>query len=94
MTDVIHNTERNQFEIRDGEHLARLAYSEREGAIDLVHTEVAPAIEGQGIASELARTALEYAASRGLRVVPTCKFVRAYIDSHPVYAKLTAQKGA
>jgi uncharacterized protein len=94
MTDVTQNTERSQFEIREGELLARLMYREREGAIDLVHTEVPPAIEGQGIASELARAALEYAASRELRVVPTCKFVRAYIVSHPVYAKLTTRKGA
>jgi uncharacterized protein len=93
MRDVTRNTERRQFEIRDGEHFARLVFREREGAIDLVHTEVPPAIEGQGIASELVRTALEYAASRELRVVPTCKFVRAYIVSHPVYAKLTARKG-
>jgi predicted GNAT family acetyltransferase len=94
MTHATQNTERSQFEIREGELLARLVYREREGTIDLVHTEVPPAIEGQGIASELARTALEYAASRDLRVVPTCKFVRAYIDSHPVYAKLTAKNSA
>ena len=41
-----------------------------------------PRFEGQGLASELVRTALDQARSSGLRVLPFCPFVRGYIASH------------
>jgi predicted GNAT family acetyltransferase len=67
-------------------------YSERGGVIDMRHTEVPAALEGRGVANELARAALDYAREKKLRVIPTCPFVRSYIRRHPQYADLT--KGA
>jgi len=54
----------------------------------LVHTEVDPDYEGQGIAGALAQYALDDARSRGLGVVPRCAFVQAYLARHPDYADL------
>jgi predicted GNAT family acetyltransferase len=52
------------------------------------HTEVDPAFEGHGIGSALAAGALDDARRRGLVVVPSCPFIRAYITRHPEYADL------
>ena len=46
------------------------------------HTETDPAFEGQGVASQLVRWALDDVRARGLRVVPVCPFVKAYIGKH------------
>jgi predicted GNAT family acetyltransferase len=46
------------------------------------HTETDPSYEGQGVASQLVRWALDDARGRGLRVLPLCPFVKAYIGRH------------
>jgi predicted GNAT family acetyltransferase len=86
--DVTKNEALNQFEIHIGDELAFLRYAERPGRIALIHTEVPEELEGRGIAGRLASFALDYARARSLRVVPTCPYVRAYIDRHPEYADL------
>jgi uncharacterized protein len=72
----------------DGELVGLIDYRLHDGVITLVHTEVLPAFNGQGHASTLARSALDDARERGLRVVPSCPYVAAYIDKHPDYADL------
>ena len=49
-----------------------------------------PAIEGHGVGSKLVRGALDAARDQGLRVVPQCPFVAAYIKRHPEYEDLLA----
>jgi predicted GNAT family acetyltransferase len=67
----------------DGELAGVLEYIVKRGRIALVHTEVAPNHEGRGIAGQLARFALDEARRRGLRVIPVCPYVRAYLERHP-----------
>lgn len=55
------------------------------------HTFVPPALRGRGIADELVRQALEDVLARGYKVIPSCWFVRVYIDRHPRYQPLVAQ---
>ena len=55
---------------------------------DLVHTEVDEQFAGRGYASALARTALDYARANNLKVIPTCPFVRKYLERHPEYDDL------
>ena len=47
------------------------------------HTETDPSFEGQGVASELVRWALDDVRARGRAVLPLCPFVKAYIGKHP-----------
>lgn len=58
--------------------------------LDLDHTFVPRALRGGGIASHLTARALDYARERGLRIVPSCPFVAAYIARHPEYRDLLA----
>ena len=89
--EVVNNHERRQFEIHDGDQLARLRYAEGPGLLELIHTEVPRALEGQGHGNQLVTAALEYAAQESLLVRPTCSFARAFIKRHPQYAKLTTR---
>lgn len=72
----------------DAEVTGLIGYVWRDGVIELVHTEVQPAYEGQGVGGQLARYALDDVRRRGLRVRPSCPFVAAWIERHPDYADL------
>jgi hypothetical protein len=61
-----------------------------EGTLNFTHTYVPPELRGKGIADELVRQALDDAMERGLRVIPSCWFVRVYIDRHPRYREALA----
>jgi predicted GNAT family acetyltransferase len=55
-----------------------------------VHTEVPRQIEGRGVASALARRALDDARAAGQKVIPACDFFAHYMDEHPEYDDLRA----
>jgi predicted GNAT family acetyltransferase len=78
---------------RDGALVGFLEYVVKRGRIALVHTEVPPEHEGQGIAGGLARFALEEARRGGLRVIPICPYVRTYLERHPEYADIVSGAG-
>ena len=58
--------------------------------ITLTHTEVPEELEGQGLGSTIVRGVLEIARARGLKVVPACGFVSAFIRKNPAYQDLLA----
>jgi uncharacterized protein len=72
----------------DGELGGTIRYGLRPGAVALVLTDVAPRLEGAGLAGRLVAGALDDLRARGLSVVPVCPFVREYIDRHPEYREL------
>jgi predicted GNAT family acetyltransferase len=86
--EVVDNRARDRYEATIDGHLAQLVYHRTEGVIDLRHTEVPEALEGRGIAGKLASFALDAARADGLRVIPSCPYVRAYIERHQEYADL------
>jgi predicted GNAT family acetyltransferase len=89
------NPEERRYEIvRNGEVLGGIWYRTRPDAVVLVHTEVAEEAEGQGVGSRLVAGALDDLRARGLRVVPLCPFVRAYLRRHPEQRDLIARDPA
>jgi uncharacterized protein len=90
--EVADNPAASRFELRVGDQLGFLNYRRDGNLLHLIHTEVPPEIEGEGYGSALARGALEYARTAGLQVVPSCRFVRAYLERHPEYAPLVAAR--
>jgi uncharacterized protein len=75
----------------DGEVAGEIRYRRSPDRIVLVHTDVSPSLEGRGLASRLVADALDDIRARGLRVVPICPFVRAYIQRHPEYNDLVVR---
>jgi predicted GNAT family acetyltransferase len=55
---------------------------EDDGAVALVHTEVDPDRQGQGLGTKLVEGALEDLRARRIRVVPVCPFIVAYLRRH------------
>lgn len=89
MTDtVLNNTEKNRYELSVDGHLAATYYRIADGVITFIHTEVPDALAGRGIGAKLVKGALDQVRAAGLKVVPQCPFVRAYIEKHPDYADL------
>lgn len=86
---VTHHPDRHRFEITVGDELAGvLDYRLSGDTAEMPHTEVFPQFGGRGLASLLARAALDHARSAGWTVVPTCSFVAGYLSKHPEYADL------
>lgn len=89
---LIHDAEARRFRLPlDGGGDAYIAYTERDaGTLDLRHTEVPPAARGNGVASDLLERVLAHVRDEGLRIVPSCPFVAAYLRKHPEHASLVA----
>ena len=88
-----HEQERTQvtsgrFEIERDGHVAFLDYALAGQILQLIHTEVPPPLQRMGLASELARTALEWAREHHVKVDVLCPFVAEYIRKHPEYSDL------
>jgi hypothetical protein len=78
------NPEEHRYEaLVDGKLAGFILYRLQDGRMTMVHTEVEPAYERQGVGSELAKVALEDARERGLKVVPLCPFIARYVRRQP-----------
>jgi predicted GNAT family acetyltransferase len=63
---------------------AVLAYEALDGGtLDLAHTVVPAEARGGGVASALVRAAVDHARANGLKLVPTCPYVAAWLERHP-----------
>ena len=93
-TDIAHQPQGHRYELTiDGRMAAKIDYRMRgEGTVDLIHTEVVPEHEGQGLGSKIAKFALDDARSRGLKVIPSCSYIAGYVRKHPEYSDLMAQR--
>jgi uncharacterized protein len=80
-----------RFEIEQDGHTAFLEYNLAGNILQLIHTEVPPALEGKRIASELAKSALDWAREHGAKVDVLCSFVAEYLEKHPEYADLVVR---
>jgi predicted GNAT family acetyltransferase len=89
MSDIVrNNTAENRFELDVNGRTALAFYRMELGVITFLHTEVPQELSGGGVGSRLVRGALEEVRKLGLKVVPKCPFVAAYIGKHPAFSDL------
>jgi predicted GNAT family acetyltransferase len=89
---VVDNAEAGRFEVLvDGEVAGFAEYRRTTSAVAFTHTVIAPAFEGRGLGSALARGALDATREAGSPVLPFCPFIRGYIQRHPAYQDLVPQ---
>ena len=81
--DVVDNTAAHRFEITLGHDTAYAEYNLVEGGVILPHTLVPEVFEGKGVASKLARYAMQYARDHHLKIIPLCPFMAGYMTKHP-----------
>lgn len=84
---------RSRFEIEEGGQVAYLEFeTDSQGWMTIWHTEVPAVLRGQGLATELARTAFEYAKQNDLRVDVICPVAADFLSKHPEYNTSVGKK--
>ena len=84
------NTALSRFEL-DVNGVTAVANYKLDGKVmTFTHTETPEETRGAGIASRLIEVALQAVRMRGLKIVPRCSFVRAYLEKHPEFQDLLA----
>lgn len=79
---IKHNEKEHRFELTKNGLTAYIEYEMEPGSINFTHTIVPGPLEGQGIGTALVKHALEYAKDQHLRIIPSCPFVKSYMDHH------------
>jgi uncharacterized protein len=85
---IVIDADAGEIAVRAAGSAGTVKFRLRDSTLSLIHTEVAPALRGKGVAEALARAALAYARGHGLTVKPYCPFVASYITRHPEYQDL------
>ena len=49
------------------------------------HTEVDESLEGKGVGKQLVHHVVEFARTKGVKLIPLCPFTKAVIDRTPAY---------
>jgi predicted GNAT family acetyltransferase len=86
---VVDNPEELRYELWLGDKLGdklggEIRYiRDDDGKVVLVHTDVDPSLEGQGLGSVLVKGALDDLHERGIQYRVICPFVAAYLRRHP-----------
>jgi hypothetical protein len=93
MNQVLVNLEKNRFELEVEGKIAIIEFQKIEpNVLDLIHTEVPDELAGKGIGSKLVSGALKYCKDNNLQIIPSCPFIKSYIDKHPEWKVLLAPK--
>ena len=82
-TSVTHSSAEHRYIIElDGAPVGFTEYVQAGSRRTFVHTEIDPAHEGQGLASELVEQALTQVRADGLRIAATCPYVVRWLSRH------------
>ena len=89
--DLQHDEDGNRFVLRSsGEDVGLIEYRREGDVFDLLHTEVLPQGQGNGLGKVLVRETLDHIRADGGKVVATCPFVARFVDEHDEYADLVS----
>ena len=84
--DIHDNPESHRYELAVGGEVAVVIYNLSGQNLMITETLVPVALEGQGIASRLAKHVIADARARNLLILPVCPFFSAYLQKHPEHA--------
>ncbi|MFI7480852.1 GNAT family N-acetyltransferase [Kocuria sp. M1R5S2] len=87
---VRNNPDHGRYELLDGDAVIGATYwipYDAAGRAQRIfyHTTVDDAYGGQGLASRLAREALDDTLAAGLEFVPVCPYIKKWLGKHPAY---------
>lgn len=88
MTDaeIRDNAHAHRYELPVGSEVAVVIYNLSGQNLMITETLVPVPLEGQGLASRLAKHVIADARDRGLLILPVCPFFSAYFQKHPEHA--------
>jgi predicted GNAT family acetyltransferase len=85
---VVNNANKKRFELETPAGLAIADYRLEANVMTLYHTEVPVLLRGRGIGGRLVEGALSEIRRLNCKVVPSCWFVREFIDRNPRFSDL------
>lgn len=89
MNEIINDKQDSRFVLDvDGLEVYAL-YAEDKETIDLYSTYTPPQLRGQGLAEKVVLAAFEYAKEKNLKVIPSCWYVRKFLDKHIEYQNIS-----
>ena len=75
----------------DGQKVAEMTYVwTGPGMIIIDHTEVGPALAGQGAGKQMLAKAVEFVREKNVKVIPLCPFAKSVFDKTPEYRDVLA----
>jgi uncharacterized protein len=78
--NILHEQQRF-FVSLEGYH-AHLEYELHDGVMTITHTIVPEALGGRGLAAQLTKAAFDHARATGLKIIPACSYVAAWVKKH------------
>jgi len=85
------NKEAKRFILSVEGHIAFINYTISQEKIFLVHVEVPEQLGGRGLGKKIVELALDHVEKEGLKIVPLCPFVTAYLKKNPERQVLLAE---
>ncbi|MEN5362628.1 GNAT family N-acetyltransferase [Brevundimonas intermedia] len=85
--EIHDNAELKRYELPVDGEVAIVTYNLSPPNLMITETLVPERLEGQGIASRLAKHVLADAKARDLLILPVCPFFSAYLQKHPEHAE-------
>ena len=85
MSEVINDKQGSRFLLDVDGNEVYLLYAEDKETIDLYSTHTPTSLRGQGLAAIVVAFAFEYAKENNLKVIPSCWYVRKFLEKHVEY---------
>jgi predicted GNAT family acetyltransferase len=87
--EVYHDKTNSSFVIKIDDAFSYVSYNLNEDVMELYTTYTAPQLRGRGLAERVVRAALEFAKENNLKVIPSCSYVKVFLERNPEYKFLT-----
>ncbi len=88
MNEVVNDLQGSRFVINVEGNEVYVLYTEDKNTLDLYSTYTPPQLRGQGLAEKVVLAAFEYAKEQNLKVIPSCWYVRKFLEKHPEYESI------
>jgi hypothetical protein len=88
MNEIINDKQGSRFVMDVNGQEVYVLYTEDKETIDLYSTHTPSELRGQGLAAKVVLAAIEYAKEKKLMVIPSCWYVRKFLEKHPEYESI------
>jgi hypothetical protein len=88
MNEIINDKQGSRFVMKVEGNEVYVLYTEDKETIDLYSTHTPSELRGQGLAAKVVSAAIEYAKEKKLMVIPSCWYVRKFLEKHPEYESI------
>ena len=85
MNEIINDKQGSRFVMDVNGQEVYVLYTEDKETLDLYSTYTPPQLRGQGLAEKVVLAAFEYASDKKLKVIPSCWYVRKFLEKHSEY---------